>query len=101
MARGRGSGNPGRAIVKLKLKNMYSLLLFRRTPVADHRLREAKLCKTHLLTFNSDEASRDLFSAVSVSYFFNWFQDRTFFHIFLLLNAIVITFAVCLKTTIN
>ena len=32
---------------------MYSLLLFRRTPVADHWLREAKICETHLLTFSS------------------------------------------------
>ena len=46
---------------------MHRLLLFCRTPIADYWLREAKTCKTHLLTFSSDEASRDRFFAVSVS----------------------------------
>ena len=93
MPASRGLGSPGRAVVKLKLKNIYSLLLFGRTPIADHWLREAKICKTHLLTFSSDEVSRDRFSAVSkglgldlvlmfsvsASCFLNCLRDWTFF----------------------
>ena len=115
MVAGRGLGNPGRAVVKLKLKNMYRLLLFRRTPVADHWVREAKTCKTHLLTFSCDEDSRDKFSTVSVLswsrpcfnvlllglVFFKLVKRLDIFYIFLLLDVIVMSFAICLKTTLN